>query len=110
MPDAIPHSMSLPMMHKLHRLAEQRAIYFAELATSGRWKHYYTREELDSKLKETAGLAAYWQQAIGIARAADAQRNDMMPPALVPPTFPTPTVAPSMQTPSNVTTLFARAG
>ncbi len=71
MPDAIPHSMSLPMMHKLHRLAEQRAIYFAELATSGRWQHYFSRAELDAKLKETAGLAAYWQRAIGIARVAD---------------------------------------
>jgi hypothetical protein len=104
-------------MHRLHRLAETRAIYFAELATSGRWQHYYTREELDANLKETAGLAAYWQQAIGIARAAEGRQSDAAW-AVVPPTLVSP--APEAKAPeapmwpgelrSNVTPLFAKAG
>ena len=117
MSNSIPHSMSLPTMNRLHRLAETRAIYFAELATSGRWKHYYSREELDANMTETAGLAAYWQQAIGIARAAEGRQSDAAW-AAVPPTLVSP--APEAQVPdapmwpgelpSNVTPLFAKAG
>jgi hypothetical protein len=111
--------MSLPMMHRLYRLAEQRALYYAELATSGRWEHYFSRDELDSKLKETAGLVAYWQKAIGIARSADVPTADVMPPVLVSstsveeakaPEEQMPEQMPPEQMPSNVTPLFAKAG
>lgn len=120
MPESIPHSISIPTMHKLHRLAEQRAIYFAELATSGRWRFYYSREQLDANLKETAGLAAYWQQAIGIARAADGRQSEAawaaMPPTLLSPAETKQPEVPAWpiqipsQTPTNVTPLFAKAG
>ena len=94
MADAIPHSMSMLTMYKLSRLAEQRAEYFLELQTSGRWKHYYASQDaLEVHLRETAVLAAYWQRAIEIARAADA---------------PMPEPSPGYQ-PPNVVRLFARA-
>jgi hypothetical protein len=94
MADAIPHSMSMLTMYKLSRLAEQRAEYFLELQTSGRWKHYYaSREALEVQLREAADLAAYWQRAIEIARAAD---------------VPTPELS-SVYQPPNVVQLFAKA-
>jgi hypothetical protein len=94
MADAIPHSMSMLTMYKLSRLAEQRADYFLELQTSGRWKHYYgSQEALDVQLRETANLAAYWQRAIEIARAANTAPPEPLP-AYQPP---------------NVVPLFAKA-
>jgi len=88
MADAIPHSMSMLTMYKLSRLAEQRAEYFLELQTSGRWKHYYASQEaLEVQLRETADLAVYWQRAIEIARAADVLSEPLpayQPPNVVP--------------------------
>lgn len=88
MADAIPHSMSMHTMGKLFRLAEQRASYFVELKTSGRWKHYYpSQEKLEAHLQEAADLAACWRRAIDTARAADEALQKTMPmhlPSFVP--------------------------
>lgn len=77
MPDVIPPSMSLLTMYKLHRLAEVRYRYFHDLRASERWQRYFTREELDARVRETKAFADYWQKAIEVAQvSAEPGRED----------------------------------
>lgn len=82
MTPTIPHSMSQLTLHKLHRLAEQRSAYFAELRDSGRWKHYFSEAEIDAKVKESAGFTEYWRKAVEAARIGDATVNALPPVSL----------------------------
>lgn len=103
MTPTIPHSMSQLTLHKLHRLAEQRSAYFAELRDSGRWKHYFNEAEIEAKVKESAGFTEYWRKAVEAARIGEATSNAL------------PTVSlPAMQLPPLPPRLplaeFAKAG
>src|SRR5262249_3885268 len=71
----IPRAMSAAMTRKLHRLAEQRCLYFIELHQSGRWRHYYTAAELAAQMREAAQLAERWQEMLEIASTTDAARS-----------------------------------
>lgn len=64
---AIPRSMSAAMLRKLHSLAEQRCAYFIELHHSGRWRHYYTAEELAAQMRDAAQAAERLQQMLAAA-------------------------------------------
>jgi hypothetical protein len=86
--------MSQLTLHKLHRLAEQRSAYFAELRDSGRWKHYFSEAEIDAKVKESAGFTEYWRKAVESARIGDATVN-ALPPVSLPPMVVLPRVAPA---------------
>lgn len=94
MTDVIPPSMSLLTMYKLHRLAELRYRYFNDLRSSERWQRYFSKEELDARVRETKAFADYWQQAIDIAQiAADPSAEPKQQPVV--PTLPVP--LPAMQ-------------
>src|SRR5689334_19758361 len=67
---AIPRTMSAAMLRKLHSLAEQRCAYFIELHESGRWRHYYTAEELAAQMRDAAQPAERAQQLLEAAGAA----------------------------------------
>jgi uncharacterized repeat protein (TIGR03809 family) len=46
--------------HKWRRLAERRKAHLVELFQSGRWKHYYTEEQLLRYLREADRLTERW--------------------------------------------------
>jgi len=68
---AIPPSMSAAMLRKLHALAEQRCQYFIELHESGRWRHYFTAEELAVQMRDAAQVAERLQQMLEKAPSGD---------------------------------------
>jgi hypothetical protein len=49
--------MSPATLRKLHALAEQRCAYFIELHQSGRWRHYYTAEQLTAEMRDAVQIA-----------------------------------------------------
>jgi uncharacterized repeat protein (TIGR03809 family) len=55
-------------------LAERRREHYAEIARSGRWKHYYTEDELLHQLKQVFDAADNWTE---IARTA----KDLLDPS-----------------------------
>ena len=78
---AIPRSMSAAMLRKLHSLAEQRCAYFIELHQSGRWRHYYTAEELATQMRDAAQVAERAQQMLD---AANAEAETARQPNVIP--------------------------
>jgi hypothetical protein len=76
----IPRSMSPAMLRKLHLLAEQRCAYFIELHQSGRWRHYYTAEQLAAQMREAAQIAERSQQMLDASGAsAQAPQPNVIP-------------------------------
>jgi hypothetical protein len=61
---AIPRSMSPAMLRKLHALAEQRCAYFIELHQSGRWRRYYTAEQLTAEMRGAVQIAERFHQMV----------------------------------------------
>jgi uncharacterized repeat protein (TIGR03809 family) len=53
--------------HKWHALAERRQGHFVELLQSGRWRHYYSKEQFLDRLREAIRMSDRWEE---IARAA----------------------------------------
>jgi hypothetical protein len=47
-------------------LAERRRSHIAELRESGRWRHYYTWEELLAELREAVNSRNEWARIAGI--------------------------------------------
>jgi hypothetical protein len=47
-------------------LAERRRAHVAELRESGRWRHYYTWEELLAELREAVNSRNEWARIAGI--------------------------------------------
>jgi uncharacterized repeat protein (TIGR03809 family) len=43
-------------------LAERRRAHFAELHSSGRWKHYYTEDKFRARMHEVVNAANAWTQ------------------------------------------------
>lgn len=62
MSEQIPRCMSVEITRRWRDLAEKRRAHFVELYDSGRWKHYYTEEQLVVRLREAIRLAETWQQ------------------------------------------------
>ena len=48
--------------HKWRRLAERRQAHLVELFQTGRWKHYYTEEQLHRYLREADRLTERWAE------------------------------------------------
>lgn len=46
-------------------LAERRRAHVAELSDSGRWRHYYTLEELREAMREAASSRDAWARVAG---------------------------------------------
>ena len=46
-------------------LAERRRTYVVELCDSGRWRHYYTWEELLDTLRDAVGIRDEWTRIAG---------------------------------------------
>ena len=47
---------------KWRDLAERRRAHFAELHSSGRWKHYYTEDEFRARMHEVVNAADAWTE------------------------------------------------
>lgn len=62
MPAQIPHRMSAEITQKWRDLAERRRAHFIELYDTGRWKRYYTEEQLLARMREAVRLAEIWEQ------------------------------------------------
>ena len=62
MPAQIPRRMSAEITQKWRDLAVRRRAHFIELYESGRWKHYYTEEQLLARTREAVRLAEIWEQ------------------------------------------------
>jgi uncharacterized repeat protein (TIGR03809 family) len=62
MPEQIPRRMSAEITRKWCELAEQRRAHFIELYDSGRWRHYYTEEQLLARMREAIRLAETWER------------------------------------------------
>jgi uncharacterized repeat protein (TIGR03809 family) len=49
-------------------LAERRRAHVVELHDSGRWKHYYTPEELLDAMREAVGICEQWARLAGFGK------------------------------------------
>jgi hypothetical protein len=47
-------------------LAERRQAHFVELADTGRWRHYFSRDELDRELRKAQSLRDQWARLAGV--------------------------------------------
>ena len=62
MSEQIPRCMSVELTRRWRDLAEKRRAHLIELYDSGRWKHYYTEEQLVARMREAINLADRWQR------------------------------------------------
>jgi uncharacterized repeat protein (TIGR03809 family) len=62
MSEQIPRCMSVELTRKWRDLAEKRRAHLIELYDSGRWKHYYTEEQLVVRMREAINLADTWER------------------------------------------------
>ena len=62
MSEQIPRCMPVEITRKWRELAQRRRAHFVELYDSGRWRHYYTEEELLARMREAIRLAETWEQ------------------------------------------------
>jgi uncharacterized repeat protein (TIGR03809 family) len=61
-----------------HALAERRRAHVIELRESGRWKHYYTSEELLDALREAVNMRDAWARIAGLEDDEATQGNDQV--------------------------------
>ena len=62
MSEQIPRCMPVEITRKWRELAERSRAHFVELYDSGRWRHYYTEEELLARMRDAIRLAEIWEQ------------------------------------------------
>jgi uncharacterized repeat protein (TIGR03809 family) len=62
MSEHIPRTMPVELTRKGRELAERRRAHFIELYDTGRWKHYYTEEQLLVRMREAILLVETWEQ------------------------------------------------
>jgi uncharacterized repeat protein (TIGR03809 family) len=62
MSEQIPRCMSVELAQRWRELAEKRRAHLIELYDSGRWKHYYTEEQLVARMREAINLADRWDR------------------------------------------------
>jgi hypothetical protein len=53
-------------------LAERRQAHFVELVDTGRWRHYFSRDQLEQEMRKAAALCDQWARIAGIGNGADA--------------------------------------
>jgi uncharacterized repeat protein (TIGR03809 family) len=63
---------------KWHALAERRRAHVVELRESGRWRHYYTAEELLSALREAVNMRDSWARIAGLANDEADRADDQL--------------------------------
>jgi len=51
-------------------LAERRQAHFIELCNSGRWKHYFTQDQLDDEMRRVNDAYERWAEIVGVAPQA----------------------------------------
>ena len=61
-----------------HALAERRRAHVIELRESGRWKHYYTVEELFDALEDAAAMRDAWAKIAGLENDEATEANDQI--------------------------------
>jgi hypothetical protein len=47
---------------KWRDLSDRRLAYFTELYRSGRWKHYYTRESFEARMRDVVKATKAWRE------------------------------------------------
>jgi uncharacterized repeat protein (TIGR03809 family) len=62
MSEQIPRCMPMELTRRWRDLAERRRAHLIELYDTGRWKHYYTEEQLIARMREAIRLAETWEQ------------------------------------------------
>ena len=62
MSEQIPRCMSVEITRRWRDLAEKRRAHLVELYDTGRWKHYYTEEELVARMRDAIRLAETWER------------------------------------------------
>jgi uncharacterized repeat protein (TIGR03809 family) len=62
MSEQIPRCMPVELTRRWRELAERRRAHLIELYDTGRWKHYYTEEQLVARVREAIRLAETWDQ------------------------------------------------
>jgi hypothetical protein len=50
----------------LHALALRRHAYYLELLQSGRWRHYFTEQELASRLRDVVTQTRRWNAILRV--------------------------------------------
>jgi hypothetical protein len=50
-------------------LAERRQAYVVELRDSGRWRHYYTSEQLVDAMREAVNTREEWARLAGLGES-----------------------------------------
>jgi uncharacterized repeat protein (TIGR03809 family) len=95
MADMIPRTMSAATMSKWYLLAEERSRHLAELHRTGRWRRYYTKEQIATHMTEAAKTARQWRLLMETARAETALSiAAVMVPVSDTPTAPAPVSTP----------------
>jgi hypothetical protein len=64
-------------------LAERRWEHVIELRESGRWKHYYTAEELLDALRDAVSMRDAWARIAGLEADEAAAANNQFDALLV---------------------------
>jgi uncharacterized repeat protein (TIGR03809 family) len=54
--------MSVELTRKWRELAEKRRAHLIELYDSGRWKHYYTEDQLVVRMREAINMVDRWER------------------------------------------------
>ena len=62
MREHIPRCMPAEITRKGRELAEKRRAHFIELYETGRWKRYYTEEQLLVRMREAIRMVETWEQ------------------------------------------------
>jgi uncharacterized repeat protein (TIGR03809 family) len=62
MPAQIPRCMPMEITRKWRALAEKRRAHLVELYDSGRWRHYYTEEQLVARTRDAIRLVEAWDR------------------------------------------------
>ena len=58
----VPRCMSAEITRAWRDLAEKRRAHLIELYDSGRWKHYYSEEQLLARMREAIRLVETWER------------------------------------------------
>jgi len=61
----IPRCMPVELTRRWRDLAEKRRVHLVELYDSGRWKHYYTEDELLARMRDAIHHVETWERLAG---------------------------------------------
>ncbi len=67
------------LSRKWLRLSERRLAYYAELYRSGRWQHYYSKDEIGARLRDLMEVLKVWRKLPGEPPRDD--KSDLRPAA-----------------------------